>query len=54
MTATACSDPYNYVSWDGIHASEAANKIITKAILSGSYFDPSFPLSQLCDLQPIG
>ncbi|CAL5397733.1 unnamed protein product [Camellia sinensis] len=20
LTATACSDPYNYVSWDGIHA----------------------------------
>lgn len=54
VTATACSDPQNYVSWDGIHASEAANKIITQAILNGSYFYPPFPLLELCDLQPIG
>ncbi|XP_077226783.1 GDSL-like Lipase/Acylhydrolase superfamily protein [Tasmannia lanceolata] len=54
VTATACSDPQNYVSWDGIHATEAANKLITWAILNGSYFDPPFPISKLCDLQPIG
>ncbi|KAI8023629.1 GDSL esterase/lipase [Camellia lanceoleosa] len=53
LTATACSDPYNYVSWDGIHATEAANKLVTYAILNGSYFDPPFPLHQLCDLKPI-
>lgn len=54
VTATACSDPQNYVSWDGIHATEIANKIVTRAVLSGDYFDPLFPLSQLCDLKPIG
>ncbi|KAL5859594.1 hypothetical protein ACOSQ3_000897 [Xanthoceras sorbifolium] len=54
VTARACSDPGNYVSWDGIHATEAANKLVTEAILNGSYFDPPFPLHQLCDLQPIG
>ncbi|KAI9181089.1 hypothetical protein LWI28_011336 [Acer negundo] len=55
LTARACSDPENYVSWDGIHATEAANKLVTKAILNGSYFDPpNFPLHQLCDLQSIG
>lgn len=53
VTATACGDPYNYVSWDGIHATEAANKLLTWAILNGSYFDPPFPLHQLCDLYPI-
>ncbi|KAF7826131.1 GDSL esterase/lipase [Senna tora] len=53
VTASACDDPYNYVSWDGIHTTEAANKLITLAILNGSYFDPPFPLHQLCDLQPI-
>ncbi|KAJ8616263.1 hypothetical protein MRB53_035635 [Persea americana] len=52
-TATACSDPQNYVSWDGIHATEAANKLITWAILNGSYFDPAFPISELCDLHPL-
>ncbi|KAA8516132.1 hypothetical protein F0562_019311 [Nyssa sinensis] len=54
VTATACSDPYNYVSWDGIHATDAANKLVTLAFLNGSYFDPPFPLNQLCDLHPIG
>lgn len=54
VTASACSDPSNYVSWDGIHATEAANKLITWAIINGSYFDPPFSLNQHCDLQPIG
>ncbi|KAL0008539.1 hypothetical protein SO802_010041 [Lithocarpus litseifolius] len=54
VTATACSDPKNYVSWDGIHTTEAANKIIAQAILNGSYFDPPFPLHQLCDIHSIG
>ncbi|RDX67430.1 GDSL esterase/lipase [Mucuna pruriens] len=54
VTATACNDPYNYVSWDGIHTTEAANKLITFAILNGSYSDPPFPFQEHCDLQPIG
>ncbi|CAM8911319.1 unnamed protein product [Rhodiola kirilowii] len=54
ITATACEDPYHYVSWDGIHATEVANKLVTAAILNGSSFHPYFPLSQRCDLQPIG
>uniref|UniRef100_A0A5K0Z8A5 GDSL esterase/lipase n=1 Tax=Nymphaea colorata TaxID=210225 RepID=A0A5K0Z8A5_9MAGN len=54
VTASACSDPQNYVSWDGIHFSEAANEAIAYAILSGDYFSPSFPIGKLCDLQPMG
>ncbi|KAL8111517.1 GDSL esterase/lipase At4g01130-like [Apium graveolens] len=54
VTAQACGDPHNYVSWDGIHATEAANKIVTEAILSGSYFDPPFDFHKFCDIQPIG
>ncbi|KAJ8616262.1 hypothetical protein MRB53_035634 [Persea americana] len=54
LTARACPDPLKYVSWDGIHTTEAANKLITWAILNGSYSDPPFPLSKICDLQPIG
>ncbi|WJX92570.1 hypothetical protein P8452_74194 [Trifolium repens] len=53
MLASACEDPQNYVSWDGIHFTEAANKIVAKAILNGSLSDPPFPLHKLCDLQPI-
>ncbi|KAI3444458.1 hypothetical protein Pfo_001123 [Paulownia fortunei] len=54
VAASACSDPQNYVSWDGIHLTEAANKIMAYAILSGSYFDPTFSLNQYCYIQPIG
>ncbi|KAK6141054.1 hypothetical protein DH2020_025206 [Rehmannia glutinosa] len=54
VTASACSDPQNYVSWDGIHLTENANKMMAYAILSGSYFDPPFSLNQYCDIQPIG
>ncbi|KAJ6338379.1 hypothetical protein OIU76_007947 [Salix suchowensis] len=43
-TALACGDPCSYVSQDGMHFTEAANKLITVAILDGSYFDPPFPL----------
>ncbi|KAG8391905.1 hypothetical protein BUALT_Bualt01G0235600 [Buddleja alternifolia] len=54
VISTACNDPYHYVSWDGIHATEAANKIVADAILNGSYFDPPFSLHKFCDIQPIG
>ncbi|PQP93601.1 GDSL esterase/lipase [Prunus yedoensis var. nudiflora] len=53
VTATASSDPSNYVSWDGVHATEAANKLVTWAILDGSYSDPPFPFHDFCDLQPL-
>ncbi|XP_027336941.1 GDSL esterase/lipase At4g01130-like [Abrus precatorius] len=53
MVASACDDPENYVSWDGIHFTEAANKLVAMAIINGSLFDPPFPLHEHCDLQPI-
>ncbi|KAL0464877.1 UNVERIFIED_CONTAM: GDSL esterase/lipase [Sesamum latifolium] len=49
VTASACSDPQNYVSWDGIHLTEAANKIMASEILSGSHFDPPFSLNPRSD-----
>nr|GMD61917.1 GDSL esterase/lipase At4g01130-like [Ipomoea batatas] len=52
-SARACEDPYNYVSWDGIHATDAANKLTAKAIFNGSYFDPPFPLQHFCHIHPI-
>ncbi|KAK4339354.1 hypothetical protein RND71_040816 [Anisodus tanguticus] len=54
VAGTACEDPQNYVSWDGLHATDAANKLITYAIVNSSYFDPPFPLHHYCDIQPIG
>ncbi|XP_010427723.1 PREDICTED: GDSL esterase/lipase At4g01130-like [Camelina sativa] len=47
-TAKACRDPHNYVSWDGIHATEAANHHISMAILDGSISYPPFTLINLC------
>lgn len=47
-TAKACRDPKNYVSWDGIHATEAANRRISTAILDGSISYPPFALNHLC------
>ncbi|CAN0884631.1 GDSL esterase/lipase At4g01130, partial [Linum grandiflorum] len=50
IEASACGDPWNYVSWDGIHTTEAANKILALAILDGSFSDPHFPFSDHCRL----
>ncbi|XP_037462042.1 GDSL esterase/lipase At4g01130-like [Triticum dicoccoides] len=47
-SATACGDPQNYVSWDGIHATEAANNIIASAVMSGAFSYPPSGLSKLC------
>jgi lysophospholipase L1-like esterase len=32
----ACADPSEYVSWDGVHFTEAANRRIACAVLEGS------------------
>ncbi|KAL4562635.1 hypothetical protein LXL04_026663 [Taraxacum kok-saghyz] len=44
LTALACEDPKNYVSWDGVHITEAASKIVVDAILGGGdgFTDPPF------------
>ncbi|VVB06861.1 unnamed protein product [Arabis nemorensis] len=47
-TAKACRDPQSYVSWDGIHVTEAANHRISMAILDGSISYPPFTLNSLC------
>ncbi|KAI3681839.1 hypothetical protein L6452_36644 [Arctium lappa] len=44
VTALACGDPENYVSWDGVHTTEAANKIIVDAILGDGFTDPPFEI----------
>ncbi|PON64266.1 Lipase [Parasponia andersonii] len=46
--ATSCSDPLKYISWDGIHYTEAANKWIANHILDGSFSDPPVPLGKTC------
>nr|CAD1844242.1 unnamed protein product [Ananas comosus var. bracteatus] len=38
--ATACKDPSTYVSWDGVHLTEATNRYIATSWLYGPYAHP--------------
>lgn len=42
---TCCDDPSLYVSWDGLHLTEAAYRWIAKGLLNGPFADP--PISAL-------
>ncbi|KAB1213141.1 hypothetical protein CJ030_MR5G015863 [Morella rubra] len=46
--ATSCRDPSKYISWDGAHYTEAANKWVANRILDGSLSDPPIPLAKAC------
>lgn len=51
-TARACSDPSRYVSWDGIHFTEAAYRTIAAGLLNGSFTVP--PVNKICpNFEPI-
>lgn len=52
VTGSTCSNPSAYVSWDGIHFTESANRYVATRIFSGAYFQPSFPIAQMCPLSP--
>ncbi|KAL6572874.1 hypothetical protein OROHE_002350 [Orobanche hederae] len=41
-TAKGCDDSTEYINWDGIHYTEAANQYIASRILTGKYSDPPF------------
>uniref|UniRef100_A0A0E0M7B0 GDSL esterase/lipase n=1 Tax=Oryza punctata TaxID=4537 RepID=A0A0E0M7B0_ORYPU len=43
--AAACGEPSEYVSWDGIHYTEAANRVIARGIVEGQYTTPPISLS---------
>ncbi|CAI9102291.1 OLC1v1000534C1 [Oldenlandia corymbosa var. corymbosa] len=42
VTVKACNDSTEYVNWDGIHYTEAANHFVASQILTGKYSDPPF------------
>ncbi|CAM8942044.1 unnamed protein product [Rhodiola kirilowii] len=42
VTVGACDDSSEYVNWDGIHYTEAANQYVASQILTGKYSDPPF------------
>lgn len=45
---TACPVGSRYISWDGVHYTEAANTIIALKILSAKYSEPQIKLENLC------
>uniref|UniRef100_A0A0D6R2X1 Uncharacterized protein n=1 Tax=Araucaria cunninghamii TaxID=56994 RepID=A0A0D6R2X1_ARACU len=53
VQAVACSNPNAYVSWDGVHWTDEANRVLTQQILTGKYFEPSFALGTFCDLKVV-
>ncbi|XP_061365619.1 GDSL esterase/lipase At3g27950-like [Gastrolobium bilobum] len=44
-----CKTPWKYISWDGVHYSEAANRWLATRILNGSFSDPPVPISMACN-----
>lgn len=48
LLGKACEKPGEYVVWDGVHFTEAANKFIYDNIVSGAYSDPPTPLDMAC------
>ncbi|KAA8530174.1 hypothetical protein F0562_004883 [Nyssa sinensis] len=44
----SCANPSAYVSWDGVHYSQAAGQWIANHILNGSLSDPPTPISEAC------
>ncbi|PIA38411.1 hypothetical protein AQUCO_02800249v1 [Aquilegia coerulea] len=50
VAAKGCDDSSKYISWDGIHYTEAANQYVLSQILTGKYSDP--PLSDIMKSPP--
>lgn len=48
ISGVPCSNPELYISWDGIHYSQAANKRVANKILDGLLSDPPNPINEAC------
>ncbi|KAK8619078.1 hypothetical protein V6N13_133045 [Hibiscus sabdariffa] len=46
--AGSCENPSDYISWDGVHYSEAANHWVAQRIINGSFSDPPLPIRHAC------
>ncbi|KAI3470215.1 hypothetical protein Pfo_026878 [Paulownia fortunei] len=40
LPATCCDDPSSFASWDGMHFTEAAYRLIAQGLLQGPYTIP--------------
>ncbi|KAK1415764.1 hypothetical protein QVD17_31550 [Tagetes erecta] len=43
-----CANPLQYINWDGIHYTEAANKWFANHLQDGSVSEPKIPLNEAC------
>ncbi|XP_059639802.1 GDSL esterase/lipase At3g27950 [Cornus florida] len=43
-----CNNPSSHISWDGIHYSEAANRLVANIILNGTLSEPPVSISKAC------
>ncbi|PON64264.1 Lipase [Parasponia andersonii] len=48
----SCTDPSEYISWDGMHYTHAANQWVANHILDGSFSDPPISITQACHKHP--
>lgn len=48
ISGDPCRNPEKYISWDGIHYSQAANERVARRILDGSLSDPPNPINEAC------
>ncbi|KAF6993295.1 hypothetical protein CFC21_010208, partial [Triticum aestivum] len=46
--STVCADGSKFISWDGVHLTEAANAVVAAAILSSAYSRPKIKFDQFC------
>lgn len=44
-----CTNPSTYISWDGVHYSQAASQWIANHVTNGSLTDPPTPITQACN-----
>ena len=48
--AGSCEAPSLYISWDGVHYTEAANHWIANQIIDGSFSDLTIPITHACHM----
>ncbi|XAR51928.1 Alpha-L-fucosidase [Bertholletia excelsa] len=48
----SCATPSTFVSWDGVHYTEAANRYVADRTLNGTLVEPSIPITHACHNRP--